>query len=127
MEFRVKTRFCPVLETSSILFPRVSYGIPLCEICPTKGVPVPSNVQYQYDAQRNNIVVTFSFGYLMSGTDYFLFRITKISTNEKTTIRFAQASQYAFGGFDILNQQFLLEIIPVINDIPYSSAFRNLF
>jgi hypothetical protein len=125
MEYKYKTRFCPVLETGSIRFPRVSYGLPPCTVCPTTGVPVPSNIIV---APGNSYaVITFNFNFVMSGLDHFLIKI--MNANEETevfTVRFQQATQYIIP--NLVNYTTYYAIItPVINQIRYAPGITGDF
>jgi hypothetical protein len=119
MEYKFKTRFCPVLGTGSILFPRTNYGLPPCFDFLTTGVPIPSNIQVT--PQQKSVLITFDFNYPMLGSDHFLITSTNTTTNNKTTIRFQKDISYSFGGL-VSGQTYTFTIIPVINDIQYASA-----
>ncbi|NDG29011.1 hypothetical protein EB118_02795 [bacterium] len=119
MEYKFKTRFCPALETGSILFPRTNYGLPPCSDCLTTGVPIPSNIQVT--PQQKSVLITFNFNYPMLGSDYFLIISTNVITSSNATIRFQENSSYSFGGL-VSGQTYTFTIIPVIDNIRYASA-----
>lgn len=120
MEYKYKTRFCPVLETGSIRFPRKSYGLPPCSVPLTTGVPVPSNIVAVPGDEY--AILTFDFNFTMNSPNYFL--ITIMDANEDTeifTIRFQPNSQYVIPGLTN-DVPYYAIIIPVINEIRYASG-----
>jgi hypothetical protein len=120
MEYKYKTRFCPVLVTDSIRFPRKSYGLPPCCVPLTRDVPVPSNINVI--PGNRYAVLTFDFNFLMSGEDHFL--VTVINANEDTelfTLRFQPKNQYTIPSL-VNATPYYLVITPVINGIRYTSG-----
>jgi hypothetical protein len=120
MEYRYKTRFCPVLETDSIRFPRKSYDLPPCCVRVTSGVSTPSSISVI--PGNRSAIITFVFTFPMGPEDHFL--ITIMNANEDTevrTTRFQPNTQYAISGL-VNGVPYYAIIVPVINGIRYGSG-----
>jgi hypothetical protein len=119
----LKSKLCPYLRTSSILFPRISYGLPACKVCPTVIPPITDVV---VEVADRSATVTFSFDYKMTGTDYFLFTITNTSTNTSINVQYAPAGEYQIGNLVNFNP-YTLTITPFINGLQGTGYMSDIF
>ena len=86
--YNFSRRFCPVIETAPLLFPRIDNYL---RCCPT---PVYSMTSPSVDASG---VVRFQSTYPLFGTDMYHMFVTNLSGTIQYTKYFKNSSSYASG------------------------------
>ena len=120
-------RFCPTVETGSVLFPK---KIRYPSGCPVpypwslgkggKNCPAPigcalgaiTNVQINASA-----VVTLSSTYVFQGTDRFEFTVSNVNTGASYTFSTANAFNMIMGMGGEVNANYSVTVSPIINDV----------
>lgn len=108
--YRQQTRFCPVIETSSVRFPKKIQFNPKCPAINRCGLGAVTNVSID-----SNAVVTLSSTYKMEGTDCFRFIVSNVLSNTSYTTYMNESSRYptATGLFGDLC---IVSVSPIINE-----------
>ena len=120
-------RFCPTVETGSVLFPkkiRYPSGCPVpypwslgkggknCPVVVGCATGAITNVQINASA-----VVTLSSTYVFQGTDRFEFTVSNVNTGASYTFSTANAFNMMMGMGGEIGANYSVTVSPIINDV----------